>query len=281
VFDNVRVLIKGAGDLATGTAARLWHAGFRIVMTELNQPLAIRRTVSFSEAIYNGEATVEGLIARRIESAVEVESAWNRNFIPVIADPDGRSIAALKPEVVIDATMAKSNRGTLISDAPLVIGLGPGFTVGHDVHAVVETNRGHYLGRVIWTGSAQTNTCVPGRVDGVGNERVIYAPAEGRFSHRQVIGAILTGEETIGWVDETPVLTPISGVLRGLIHDGVRVSTRTKIGDVDPRGAVDHCWTISDKALAVGGGVLEAVLTYLGGIRQRWDLKAVGSRDSN
>lgn len=263
MFDNVRVLIKGAGDLGTGVAVRLWRAGFRVVMTELEQPFAIRRTVAFSEAVYDGETTVEGLVARRVRNATEIEAAWNKDVIPVLVDPKGESVAALKPEVVVDAILAKCNLGTRIHDAPLVIGLGPGFTAGQDVHAVIETNRGHYLGRVLWTGSTQPDTGVPGSVNGIGPERVIYAPAEGTFMHRQVIGTVLNGGEIVGWVRQTPVVAPISGVLRGLIHDGVCVNTRMKIGDVDPRGVVDHCWTISDKALALGGGVLEAILVHL------------------
>lgn len=266
MFDSVQVLIKGAGDLATGVAVRLWHAGFPVVMTELEQPVAIRRTVAFAEAVYSGETTVELLTARRVSNAAEIEAAWNKHLIPVIVDPGAESVAALKPEVVVDAILAKCNTGTGIHDAPLVIGLGPGFTAGQDVHAVVETNRGHYLGRVLWAGSAQPDTGIPGGMNGIGHERVIYAPTEGRFMHGQVIGAVLNKGDVLGWVRQTPVVAPISGVLRGLIHDGVCVNPRMKIGDVDPRGVVDHCRTISDKALAVAGGVLEAILVHLRGI---------------
>jgi xanthine dehydrogenase accessory factor len=269
VFDDVRVLIKGAGDLATGVAVRLWRVGFRVVMTELERPIAIRRTVAFSEAVYDGKTTVEGLTARCVKNVAEAKAAWNQSVIPVIVDPNGESVATLQPEVVVDAIVAKRNLGTQMHDAPLVIGLGPGFTAGRDVHAVVETNRGHYLGRVLWTGSAQANTCVPGRVNGIGAERVIYAPIEGTFMHRQVIGAALNVGDVIGLIDQTPVAAPIRGVLRGLIHDGVCVNTRMKIGDVDPRRVVDHCWSISDKALALAGGVLEAILVHLQAIAAR------------
>lgn len=261
---DTRVLIKGAGDLATGIAARLWRAGFRVAMTELAQPLAIRRTVAFSEAVYDGETVVEGIKARCVgpESA---EASLNEDVIPVIVDPELKCIRALKPRVVVDAILAKCNLGTRIDDAELVIGLGPGFTAGQDVHAVVETNRGHYLGRVLWTGCAQDDTGTPGSIDGIGHERVIYAPAEGIFVCRQVIGAVLKAGEILGWVGQTPVVTAIPGVLRGLIHDGVPVNPRMKIGDVDPRARVEHCRAISDKALAVGGGVLEAILYHLSG----------------
>lgn len=244
---------------------RLWHAGFRVVMTELEKPLAIRRTVAFSEAVYNGEATVEGVTARHVKSSMEIESTWNEDVIPVIVDPHADNIVALQPTVVVDAILAKRNLGTRIHDAPLVIGLGPGFTAGQDVHAVVETNRGHYLGRVLWTGSAQPNTGTPGSVNDIRNQRVVYAPGEGTFMHRQAIAAMLNEGEIIGWLGGVPVVAPIAGVLRGLIHDQVHVNTRMKIADVDPRGVVDHCWTVSDKALAVAGGVLEAVLVHLRG----------------
>lgn len=263
MFDDVCVLIKGAGDLATGTAFRLCRAGLRVAMTELEQPLAIRRTVAFAEAVYAGETVVEGLTARRVSDAQEAEAAWNQNVIPVIVDPKGECVPELKPHVLVDAILAKRNVGTRIDLAPLVVGLGPGFTAAQDVHAVVETNRGHYLGRVLWTGSAQPNTGTPGNVIGIARERVIYAPAGGTFRHQELIGAMVSKGDTVGWVDQTPVTAPISGVLRGLIHDGVHVNTSSKIGDVDPRGKKEYCWTISDKALAVGGGVLEAILVHL------------------
>jgi xanthine dehydrogenase accessory factor len=262
---DVRVLIKGAGDLATGVAVRLWRAGFRVAMTELEQPLAIRRSVAFSEAVYDGKATVEEVTARRVEQAAEAEAAWNAGEIPILVDAEARSRLVLKPEVLVDAVLAKRNTGTRLSDAPLVVGLGPGFTAGQEVHAVVETNRGHYLGRVLWSGTAQADTGTPGVVNGVGRERVIYAPAAGTFKPRIAIGTVVDPGDLIGWMDETPVKAPIAGVLRGLMRGGVRLAAGVKMADVDPRGVVDHCWTISDKALAIGGGVLEAILVYLRG----------------
>ncbi len=263
MFRDVRVLIKGAGDLGTGVAVRLWRAGFRIVMTELERPVAIRRTVAFSEAVYDGETTVEGVTARRVGGPQELQKSWDGNVIPVLVDPTGRTVPAVEPDVLVDAVLAKTNLGTTITDAPLVIGLGPGFVAGQDVHAVVETNRGHYLGRVLWDGGAEPDTGVPGTVNGVREQRVIYAPVEGLFRQRRPIGSVLEKDEIVGWVAETPVTTRIAGVLRGLIHDGVPVNPHMKIGDVDPRGIADHCRTISDKALALGGGVLEAILVYL------------------
>ena len=265
MFDNVRVLIKGAGDLATGVAARLWRSGFPVVMTELAQPLTIRRRVAFSEAVYEGEITVEELTARRISDASEIETAWREKKIPVFAECHGSCVAAVKPDVLVDAILAKRNLGTRIDDAPFVIGLGPGFTVGQDVHAIVETNRGHYLGRVLWSGRAQPDTGVPGDIAGFGRERVVYSPASGVFEARLGIGSLVKPGDVIGLVGQTPVLAPIAGVVRGLIHDGASVPAQLKIGDVDPRGVVEHCCTISDKALAIGGGVLEAILMHLRG----------------
>lgn len=264
IFEDIPVLIKGAGDLATGVATRLWRSGFKVTLTELAQPLAIRRTVAFAQAVYDGGTTVEGLTACHVSDAAEVTKAWQKRWIPVIVDPEGKSIAILRPAVIVDAILAKRNLGTRIGDAPLVIGLGPGFTAGRDVHAVVETHRGHYLGRVLWSGSAQPDTGLPGRVHGIGRERVIYAPAGGLFLHGKGIGTAVEAGEPVGWVSGTPVVAPIAGVLRGLIHDGVSVQRDMKIGDVDPRGVSDYCWQISDKALAVAGGVLEAILAHLG-----------------
>jgi xanthine dehydrogenase accessory factor len=169
----------------------------------------------------------------------------------------------LRPEVVVDATMAKQNRGTRLDEAPLVIGLGPGFTVGVDVHVVIETNRGHYLGRALWSGSAQADTGTPGTIAGMQRERVVRAPVDGVFTGSRQIGEQVHSGDTLGWVDKTPVPAPLSGVLRGLIHDGVWVDQGLKIGDIDPRGEVNYCFTISEKSLAIGGGVLEAILVHL------------------
>ena len=263
MFEDVRVLIKGAGDLATGVAARLWRSGFPVVMTELAEPLTIRRTVALAEAVYTGEVVVEEITARRVNDFAEIKPTWRENVIPILVGCDEACVAAVKPEVLVDAILAKRNISTRITDAPFVIGLGPGFTAGHDVHAVVETNRGHYLGRVLWDGSAQPDTGVPGDIAGFGHGRVIYAPTDGVFEHHVEIGARVNAGDVIGLAGKTLVLTPIAGVVRGLIHDGVPVQAGLKIGDVDPRAAPDHCCTISDKALAIGGGVLEAILIHL------------------
>ena len=265
MFEDCRVLIKGAGDLATGVAWRLWHAGFPLVMTELPQPLALRRCVAFAEAIYTGETSVEGITARRVESASAVAETWAQGVIPVIVDSQATLLADLGPQVLVDAIMAKKNLGTHLDDAPLVIGLGPGFTAGVDVHVVIETNRGHYLGRALWSGSAQPDTGAPGLITGLDRERVVRAPTRGVFHASRKIGDQVSAGDRLGEVDHAPVLAPLSGVLRGLVHTGVLVENNLKIGDIDPRGDSNYCYTISDKALAIGGGVLEAILVYLRG----------------
>jgi xanthine dehydrogenase accessory factor len=267
MFEDVRVLIKGAGDLATGVAARLWRCGFPVAMTELAQPLTIRRTVAFSQAVCSGEVTVEEITACLAPNLEAVALAWQANRIPVVSDCNETCIASIKPTVVVDAIIAKRNCGTYLSDAPFVVGLGPGFEAGKDVHAVVETNRGHYLGRVLWSGSAQPDTGVPGDIAGYGRDRVIYAPGEGIFHQVMDIGSAVQVGDIVGRVGQAPVLAPLSGILRGLLQDGIPVQAGLKIGDVDPRAALDHCYTISEKALAIGGGVLEAILIYLKGER--------------
>jgi xanthine dehydrogenase accessory factor len=262
VFEDCRVLIKGAGDLASGVAWRLWRAGFPLAMTELPQPLALRRCVAFAEAIYAGETSVEGITARRVEGASAIPGAWAQGVIPVLVDSQADLLARLRPEVVVDAIMAKKNLGTSLDEAPLVIGLGPGFTAGVDVQVVIETNRGHYLGRALWSGSAQPDTGTPGTIAGQDKERVVRAPVRGVFVASCQIGELVEVGDVLGVVDGKPVLAPLSGVLRGLVHTGLQVETNLKIGDIDPRGDPDHCRTISDKALAIGGGVLEAILVY-------------------
>lgn len=263
MLNKTHVVIKGAGDIASGVAYRLFKAGFKIIMTELAEPMAIRRSVSFSEAIYNNKVSIDGITAKSIESEKEIETGWKEGWIPVLVDPEALVIAARKPEVIVDAILAKRNTGTNIRDANLVIGLGPGFTAGVDVHAVVETNRGHYLGRVYWTGSTQPDTGVPGNIAGIGKERVVYSPANGGIKHVKKIGDIVRAGDILAYVGDIEVQSQIDGVLRGLIHDGVCVNMGMKIADVDPRGVIDHCWTISEKALAIGGGVLEAILTRM------------------
>jgi xanthine dehydrogenase accessory factor len=255
------VVVKGAGDLGTGVALRLWRAGFRVVCTDLYKPLVIRRTVAFASALYDGRITVEGVQCERIAVADEAIFLWSNKTLPVMPDPEGRIIDVLRPEIVVDAIMAKRNTGTSKLLAPCVIGLGPGFTAGVDCHAVVETQRGHDLGRVLWQGSAAANTGVPGEIGGADLQRVIRAPADGVMHGRRAIGDVVNPGDTIAQIDLTPVKTEIGGVLRGLLHDGLTVSAGLKIADVDPRAQMRYCFTVSDKALAIAGGVLEAVLS--------------------
>jgi xanthine dehydrogenase accessory factor len=259
-FDDTLVLIKAAGDLASGVAARLHRSGFPVVMTELAQPMMVRRTVSFGEAIYEGEFAVEGILACRVNSPDEARRALAEGKIPVAVDPEAGLRLALKAAVVVDAIMAKHNTGTRLADAPLVIGLGPGFRAGQDCHAVVETNRGHWLGRVIWDGEAEPNTGLPGEVAGQRGRRMLRAPIDGLIETHAAIGDLVKTDQMLARVGGTDVRAGLDGVLRGLIHDGLVVTAGLKIGDIDPRAQRAHCFNISDKSLAVAGGVLEAIL---------------------
>lgn len=258
------ILIRGAGDLASGIALRLHRAQFDVVMTDLPHPTAIRRTVCFSEAIRCGKTTVEGVEGVLARDLQKITAALNRRTIPVLADAEGSCIAALRPDAVVDAILAKRNLGTKISDAPVVVGVGPGFAAGADCHAVIETQRGHYLGRVLTSGSAAPNTGVPGSIGGYTTERVLRAPTDGLFRPVRCIGDEVKAGEIAGMVDDTPMLCTIDGVLRGILPDATPVHAGMKSGDIDPRCAKDHCFTASDKALAVGGGVLEAILMLTG-----------------
>ena len=260
------VVIRGAGDIATGVALRLWRAGIRAVMTDLPKPTAIRRTAAFSEAIVHGEARVEDVTARRAETPAQALELLKAGVIPVLADPAGACISVLRPGAVVDAILAKKNLGTKITDAPVVIGVGPGFTAGEDCHAVVETMRGHYLGRALYEGSAQPNTGVPGLIGGFAGERVLRAPADGAFHQLLSIGAQVKLGDIAAEVDGVPMPCTLDGVLRGILPEGTPVHKGMKAGDIDPRCRIEHCYCASDKALAVGGGVLEAVLRLSGAL---------------
>ena len=257
------VLIRGAGDIATGIAMRLWRAGVQVVMTDLPQPTAIRRTVCFSQAIVLGETQVEDATARRAEDILQARRICAAGEISVLADPELRCREELRPDALVDA-----NLGTRITDAPVVVGVGPGFTAGEDCHAVVETMRGHTLGRVIYRGSALPNTSIPGLVGGFAGERVLRAPADGILHQLADIGATVAEGDVVATVEGQPMRCTISGVLRGILSDGTPVFRGMKAGDVDPRGKREYCDTVSDKALAVGGGVLEAVLALSGKLKE-------------
>ena len=256
------VIIRGAGDLATGIALRLHRAGYQIIMTDLLEPTSIRRTVCFSEALRLGTAMVEDVTARKTGSAEEAERIACSGGIAVIADPEGGCIRQLAPGAVIDAILAKRNLGTAITDAPVVIGVGPGFTAGEDCHAAVETMRGHTLGRVLYSGSPLPNTGVPGVIGGYGLERVLRAPAAGIFEPKMEIGQMVKAGEVAAEVDGVPMLCTIDGCLRGLLQGGLTVPKGMKCGDIDPRCKQEHCYQSSDKALSIGGGVLEALMHF-------------------
>lgn len=256
------VLIRGAGDLASGIALRLFHAKMQVVMTDLPRPTAIRRTVCFSQAILHGECRVEDVTAVYAKDSLEALQLLHEGKIPVLADPEGACIAELRPDAVVDAILAKRNLGTRITHAPCVVGVGPGFTVGVDCHAAVETMRGHTLGRVLTEGSPLPNTNIPGLIGGFAGERVLRAPAEGVFRPVRQIGDLVEQGDVAGYVGEEPMYCQLGGVLRGLLAEGVPVHKGMKAGDVDPRGDVSYCYQVSDKALAIGGGVLEAILRF-------------------
>ncbi len=259
------ILVKGGGDLGTGVAWRLFGAGFPVVVTELPDPLVIRRTVAFASAVWNGRSAVEGVEAVSVDSPDAAREALRAGRVPVLVDPEAGCRAVLRPRVVVDAIMAKVNTGTRRDDAPLVMALGPGFEAGVDCHAVIETSRGHTLGRVYWQGRARDDTGTPGRVEGYAAERVLRAPCDGALHVRRQIGDRVAASEVIAEVEGAPIRAPFPGVVRGLIRDGRQVSAGLKVGDVDPRGVREHCFTISDKALAVGGAALWTIMAWAAG----------------
>ena len=266
-------LIRGAGDIASGIALRLCRSGISVVLTDLPRPTVIRRTVSFADAITSGTMTVEDVTARFAADAQQAKELLAQGVIPVLADPKCRCREELKPDVVVDAILAKRNLGTRITDAPIVIGVGPGFTAGEDCHAAVETMRGHALGRAIYRGSALPNTNVPGLVGGFAGERVLRAPADGVFTGVKKIRDFVRQGDVVGYVAGAAMCATISGVLRGLLADGVEVTRGMKSGDVDPRGEASYCDTVSDKANAVAGGVLEAILRLSGALSEKTEGK--------
>jgi xanthine dehydrogenase accessory factor len=255
------ILLRGGGDLASGVAVRLTRCGFAVVVLEIPVPLAVRRLVSFAEAVYAGEIEVEGVRGKRTEDAGAARRILMSGAVPVLVDPGADIRHKLEPDALVDGRMLKTGVETQIGYAPLVVGLGPGFEAGENCHAVVETNRGHRLGRVYWEGRAEADTGVPEPVAGYAVERVLRAPGSGIIRSRTELGALIDQGEVIAEVGGSQLEAPFSGALRGLIHDGVIVEAGEKIGDLDPRGAPEFCYQISDKALAVGGGVLEALLS--------------------
>lgn len=258
-LDGDVIVVRGGGDLATGVVQKLFRAGMRVAIFEIADPTVIRSTVALCTAVTKGTATVEDMTARLVPTPDECGAVWQVGEIPVLIDTQAASIPALRPAGVVDAILAKRNLGTNTGMAPIVIGVGPGFAAPRDVHAVIETMRGHNLGRIIFKGSALPNTGVPGVIGGKSGQRVLRSPCAGAVRHHSAIGDILAEGQPVFAVEDQVVCAPFAGVLRGLIREGMTVPPGMKCADIDPR--VDSDWrTISDKARCIGGGVLEAYL---------------------
>jgi xanthine dehydrogenase accessory factor len=259
------ILVKGGGELGSAVVHKLVSSHFKVCVTELSNPLAIRREVAFSEAVYEGQKEVEGVTAKLISYPGDIDRVWQEDKVPLLIDPTADVNFFLKPNILIDAVMSKKNLGTRISDASLVIGLGPGFQAGSDVHLVIETNRGHNLGRIIYYGQAEPDTGIPGEIAGISTERVVRAPKSGRFSSNKQIGDQVRSGEVIAFVDDFPIKAGIEGIIRGLLRRGTDVREGMKVGDIDHRGIKDYCYLISDKSRAIAGGVLEAIIQKFNG----------------
>ena len=265
------IIVRGGGDLATGTICKLKKCGFPVLILEVAAPSAIRRNVAFCEAVYQGSQTVEGMTCHLAESPEQAERFLQEGKLTVLVDPEGASIPMLEPLAVVDAILAKRNLGTHRAMAPITVALGPGFVAGQDVDAVIETKRGHDLGRVLWEGSAAANTGIPGVIGGYGRERVIHCPAEGILRNVRKITDTVSKGEVIAVVEtaegEVPVEATLDGILRGLIRDGYPVRPGFKMADIDPRAEeYRNCFTVSDKARCIAGGVLEAILQRKGAL---------------
>jgi xanthine dehydrogenase accessory factor len=251
-----KIVVRGGGDLATGVVQKFFRAGFPVLILETSAPSAIRRSVALCEAVYDGCAQVEDMNCRRVSDVTELESCWQQGTIPLLIDPSGETIRQIRPSAVIDAIIAKRNSGTHRGMAPVTIALGPGFCAGEDVDVVIETMRGHDLGRLIFKGSAAPNTGIPGEIGGKSGQRVIHAPVAGAVIHKKQIGDLVQRDEVLLTIEETEVRAPFAGLLRGLIREGFTAPKGMKIADIDPRTDVD--WrTISDKARCLGGAALE------------------------
>jgi xanthine dehydrogenase accessory factor len=262
-FSSQKIVVRGGGDLATGVVQKFFRAGFPVVILETSAPSAIRRSVALCEAVYDGCAQVEDMDCSRVSDVTELEICWRQGLIPLLIDPSGETICKIRPSAVIDAIIAKRNLGTHRGMAPITIALGPGFCAGEDVDVVVETTRGHDLGRLIFKGSAAPNTGIPGEIGGKSGQRVIHAPVSGAVIHKKQIGDLVQRDEVLLIIEGTEVRAPFTGLLRGLIREGFAAPKGMKIADIDPRADVD--WhTISDKARCLGGTALEGYF-YLKG----------------
>lgn len=258
---NRCVIVRGGGDIATGTIYKLVKSGFQVLVLETSNPSAIRRNVAFCQAVYEGEYAVEDMKCVLVSSIEEAKVVMAKKQVAMMIDPKGKNISKIDHVALVDAILAKKNLGTTMDMAPITIGLGPGFCAGKDVHVVVETMRGHNLGRLIYEGEALPNTGVPGDIKGYSKERVIHAPCAGICHNVKKITDIVEKGEILAYIDETPVYASMSGLLRGLIQDGYPVTCGFKMADIDPRvNEYQNCFTISDKARCIAGGVLEAIL---------------------
>ena len=261
MLDRGIVVIRGGGDIATGTICRLHHCGYKLLILETANPTAIRRAVAMSEAVYEGCQTVEDVTADRVASFDECAAIWATGRIPLLVDPAAKLLYQVQPVALVDAILAKKNCGTTKNMAPITIGLGPGFCAGKDVHAVIETARGHRLGRSIYSGYPLPNSGIPGRIGGYTTERVLYAPDAGIIEVLHDIGSKVNKGEPVAAIGTTELLAPITGLVRGMIRTHTKVTKGLKIGDFDPRiSEVENCYTISDKARCISGGVLESLL---------------------
>lgn len=255
------VVVKSGGDIASGVIQKLHRTGFRVLVLEMENPTSIRRAVCFSEAVYNGKMELEGITSVHVKNIVEIYHAWSNDYVPVLVDPKGEYIDKFKPIAIVDAIIAKKNTGMNINLAPITIAIGPGFEAGKDVSVVIESNRGHDLGRLIFNGCAEPNTEKPGSIEGYTFDRVLYAPEDGTIKLEHEIGDIVKSGDIIGYVNGQSIISKIDGIVRGLIREDTYVHKGMKIGDVDPRvEELKNCYTISDKARAIGGAVLEAIM---------------------
>lgn len=265
MIDNV-VVIRGGGDIATGISHKLYRSGFKVLILEIEKPTMVRRTVSFASAVFDCETVVEGVKSVKAYTTKDIYDIWNNNQIPVIVDPKCEIIDEIKIDILVDATLSKRNLGMNIKMAPITIGVGPGFDAGQDVDVVVETSRGHDLGKLIFKGYAEADTGIPGKILGYGKERVLRAPCHGIINNLSDIGDTIKKDQIVAYVGEEPVKATIDGILRGIIINDSKVKKGLKIADIDPREIKEYCFTISDKARSVAGGVLEAIL-YMKNIR--------------
>lgn len=264
------VIVKGGGDIASGVIQKLHRTGFRVLVLEMDCPTSIRRTVCFSEAVYNGKVEIEGITSVHVKNIVEIYHAWANDFVPVMVDTKEEYIEKFNPIAVVDAIIAKKNTGMHKGIAPITIGIGPGFEAGKDVSVVIESNRGHNMGRLIFEGFSEPNTGMPGNIAGYTTERVLYSPDDGIITLNHEIGDTVKTGDLIGHVNGHSIISKIDGILRGIIREGTYVTKGMKIGDVDPRTEqIKNCYTISDKARAIGGAVLEAIIIEMRKIKNQ------------